>query len=253
MNGALSQVWGMINGLQVPIHFPILDVKFPETTQGVVEILLGVATFDIPYVNFKSMFGGWLIGLPEDHDFTHDKADLVENLDSLDLSSRLASVNLGSVFIAILTAPAIYSITTLLGCTKRIGPRVESLHSWFKAKFMWNWLIRLTLESSLELTITAAMALSVRLEDREPLWIEKADIVFSSFALLWVAGYHAFVLFFYPANSSLMKYEIFKDIYGSTYDGLKPKLSSLAYPIMFMARRALFVGVALFTPDFVWL
>ena len=36
MNGALSQVWGMINGLQVPIHFPILDVKFPETTNNVI-------------------------------------------------------------------------------------------------------------------------------------------------------------------------------------------------------------------------
>jgi len=118
---------------------------------------------------------------------------------------------------------------------------------------MWNWLIRLTLESSLEITITAAMALGVALKDRESLWIEKADIVFSGVALIWVAGYHAFVLFFYPANSSLMKYRIFKDIYGSTYGGLKPKLSSLAYPIIFMARRTLLVGVALFTPDFVWL
>jgi len=118
----------MINGLQVPIHFPILNVKFPETTDGVIETLLGVAKFDIPYVDLESMFGGWLIDLPEDHDFTHAKADLVERLDSLELSSRLASVNLGSVFIAILTAPVIYSITFLLGCAKRIGPRVESLH-----------------------------------------------------------------------------------------------------------------------------
>jgi len=51
MNGALSQVWGMINGLQVPIHFPAFSVKFPQFAQDFLGILLGVATFDIPFVN----------------------------------------------------------------------------------------------------------------------------------------------------------------------------------------------------------
>jgi len=245
MNGALSQVWGMINGLQLPVHFPALDVKFPETTEKVVEALLGIATFDIPYVNLKDMFGSW-IGLPEDHDFTHEKSALVENLDSLDYSSRFASVNLGSIFIVFMTVPVVYSSITCLGVLKRFSPRIERLHVWGKDKFMWNWLIRLILEANLELTITAVMALSVPLAERESLWIEKADLVFSGFLLVTITGFNAFVLYFYPANSSLMKYQIFKDIYGSTYTGLKPKLSSLAYPLIFMARRAFFVGFVLF-------
>jgi len=245
MNGALSQVWGMINGLQLPVHFPALDVEFPKTTEKVVNALLGIATFDIPYVNLDDTLGSW-IGLPEDHDFTHEKSSLVEKLDSMDYSSRLASINLGSIFFAFMTVPAVYSSITCLGLLKRFNPRIERLHDWGKETFMWNWLIRLILESNLELTMTAVMALSVPLAERESLWIEKADLVFSGFLLVTITGFNVFVLCFYSANSSLMKYRIFKDIYGSTYAGLKPKLSSLGYPIIFMARRAFFVGFVLF-------
>jgi len=185
MNGALSQVWGMINGLQLPVHYPALDVEFPESTNRVVEILLGVVTFDIPYVNLVDMFGSQL-ELPEDHDFTHGDSQLVENLDSLGFPSRFASANLGSVFIAVLISPIIYSLTFLLALIKKTtnNPNVHKLHAWLEAKFMWNWLIRLTLETSLELTMSAVMALSVSFEERESLWIETADYIFSCFILL---------------------------------------------------------------------
>ena len=252
MNGALSQVWGMINGLQLPIHYPALDVKLPESTHRVVEILLGIATFDIPYINLVDMFGSQL-ELPEDHDFTHGNSELVENLDSLDFSSRLASANLGSVFIALLISPIIYGLTFLLGLIKKTTKNhsVHKLHAWLEAKFMWNWLIRLTLEASLELTMSAVMALSVSFEERESLWIETADYVFSCFILVWILAYIIFVVYFYPRNCDILKYQVFKDVYGSTYEGLRPTMTSLGYPIIFIVRRALFVAVAL-SSRFLW-
>jgi len=254
MNGALSQVWGMINGLQLPVHYPALDVEFPESTEDGVEILLGVVTFDIPYVNLVDGLGS-VIALPEDHDFTDDNSQLVENLDSLDFGSRLASANLGSVFIALLISPIIYGLTFLLGFIKKTtnNPSVHELHAWLEAKFMWNWLIRLTLETSLELTMSAVMALCVSFEERESSWIETADFIFSCFIIFWIFSYIVFVVYFYPQNSDILKYQVFKDVYGSTYEGLRPKVTSLGYPIIFIVRRALFVAAALLWSRFLWL
>ena len=56
MNGALAQIWGMINGLQLLMHLPTLNLSFPEVAFVVVEKLLLVFTFDIPNVDFR-LFG----------------------------------------------------------------------------------------------------------------------------------------------------------------------------------------------------
>jgi len=139
-----------------------------------------------------------MITFPEDDSFSHENADLAESLDTLDYSSRLASANLGSVFIAILVSPVIYSFIFFLKLIKSKSLRAEKLHDWLEAKFMWNWLIRLTLEASLELTMTALMALSISLGERESLWIEKADFFFSAFVLLWSIAYVFFIVCYYP-------------------------------------------------------
>ena len=47
MSGAMSQVWGMINGLQIIINLPLFNVKFPELSQSMVENMISIATFDV--------------------------------------------------------------------------------------------------------------------------------------------------------------------------------------------------------------
>ena len=47
MSGAMSQVWGMINGAQIFIHFPIFNIEFPSISQVFVDNMVTVATFDI--------------------------------------------------------------------------------------------------------------------------------------------------------------------------------------------------------------
>jgi len=56
MAGCLAQVWGMINGLQIMVHLPALNVNFPGNAWLVVEKVLVVATFDLPVVNMD-LFG----------------------------------------------------------------------------------------------------------------------------------------------------------------------------------------------------
>jgi hypothetical protein len=51
MNGALSQIWGLINGLQLLVHMPLFHVYIPKVAMELVEKLIDIATFDIPYIN----------------------------------------------------------------------------------------------------------------------------------------------------------------------------------------------------------
>jgi len=106
MSGCLAQVWGMINGMQILVHLPILNVEFPAVSFLVVSQIVSVATFDIPYVNMDDMFGKF-IKLSEDDGIFEDedaigRENLVEALDQLGYSSRYLARVMGSVYITII-------------------------------------------------------------------------------------------------------------------------------------------------------
>ena len=46
LSGAMSQVWGMINGLQLLVFLPLFDVNFPEVSLLMIDSLIAIATFD---------------------------------------------------------------------------------------------------------------------------------------------------------------------------------------------------------------
>jgi len=50
-----------------------------------------------------------------------------------------------------------------------------------------------------------------------------------------------------------MRDKTFKEVYGSTYEGLKPEVTSLGYSIIFIVRRAVFVLLCLFASGNIWL
>ena len=43
----MSQIWGMINGLQLFVHVPMFKVEFPEMANALVKKTITVATFDV--------------------------------------------------------------------------------------------------------------------------------------------------------------------------------------------------------------
>ena len=49
----MAQVWGMINGLQLLVHLPLVNFLFPGNVMAVVSAIISVATFDIPFVNME--------------------------------------------------------------------------------------------------------------------------------------------------------------------------------------------------------
>ena len=51
MQASLSQLWGMINGIQFIIHIPCINLDFPTNSFTVLKQLIAVATFELPSVN----------------------------------------------------------------------------------------------------------------------------------------------------------------------------------------------------------
>ena len=70
MSGALAQVWGMINGMQVMVHLPAFAVKFPANAFMVVEQILTIATFDFPYIDVETLSFGLFTVSEDDSIFT---------------------------------------------------------------------------------------------------------------------------------------------------------------------------------------
>jgi hypothetical protein len=62
--GALSQIWGMINGMQTLVHMPIFSAEVPGEAMIVVNAILGVATFDLPKINAADLtkYAGIAVG-----------------------------------------------------------------------------------------------------------------------------------------------------------------------------------------------
>lgn len=102
VSGCLAQIWGMINGMQFIIHIPALNVDFPSNAFVVIEKIIMVATFDIPYVTFETI--GFMFKLPVNGAaiLTDPKeSNIKASLEQLGYSSAYMSNNLGSVFVII--------------------------------------------------------------------------------------------------------------------------------------------------------
>jgi len=55
VSGCLAQIWGMINGMNFILHIPTLNIQFPSNAFMVIQKILIVATFDIPYLNLATI------------------------------------------------------------------------------------------------------------------------------------------------------------------------------------------------------
>ena len=91
----------MINGMQFIITLPALNVAFPSNTFLVVNKILMVATFDIPYVTMETI--PQVFNLPVEDDILgqDDLQNMKASLGELGYGSAYISNNLGSVYVII--------------------------------------------------------------------------------------------------------------------------------------------------------
>ena len=123
----------------------------------------------------------------------------------------------------------------------------NKLFEWLKKELLWNWIIRLLLESILE--ISFALMLQFQYSNpKKSEWGAFLDYGVGIIIAPLLVLLPIFIIVFYNYHfDKLEEDEEFKDKYGTVMEGLDPKKrSSVAYVAMFAVRRILFMCASLF-------
>ena len=91
-SGAMSQLWGMINGMQIYSHMPLMNVEYPMHSKNTVNSILEIASFSV--IPTEDGIDAVLEPPEEDDEYKDDKfADM-------GFESFFTVINLGSLFVA---------------------------------------------------------------------------------------------------------------------------------------------------------
>ena len=253
MAGTLAQVWGMINGLQLIVHLPLVNVNFPQNAFIIVEKILSVATFDVPYVDLNSLsdfvVGPEVLTPPiEDgilDDYPEGTENLSEQLDELSYGSSYSTTNLGTMgFFLFATFTGFVVIVILIPFKKIRG--VGKVKNKLDSKLKWNFTIRLFLEGMLEISFSAVITIRyVQLN---------CFGGYFNYVLAWILLSILFIMIIFIVCFYIHKFdrmsdpddEEFHETFGAPYEGLKSfKKWSLFQSFWMCMRRIIFVYVVL--------
>ena len=116
----------MINGLQLLVHYPLINLMFPGNVMSVVSAIISVATFEIPFVDIDTLsqpLFGPIFEPPFDDailtDYPEGSENFIAQMGELGFESSYLTVNLDSVFLLIFLTSIGLIISTLLmplGC-----------------------------------------------------------------------------------------------------------------------------------------
>jgi len=237
----------------------------------IIDKILIVACFDIPYLNMEEIYGEdlWVAG--EDVSIFTDLPDnelLSSGMEALGFSSRMLSANLGSVFIIMTLSFALLGVIGFLELLSRSGKfetfskpenRGFRLLNYLKKKYLWNYFIRLFFECCLELIIATWLALKYGhfWNPDFPVPVTFPTVVCFGLSLLWfivVVGLPVFFIWFYLYNWKKVKDEDFEETFGCVYEDMKTKSKLvLIYPVFFVLRRNVLLVTVIAGYQFIWL
>jgi hypothetical protein len=126
----------------------------------------------------------------------------------------------------------------------------DRLNLWLRKKLLWNTVIRLVLEESLESTYAVVLCFKYSTFNKGAFG-SAADYILACILAVAIASLPAFMLIFYLKNFDKWEDEKFEEEYGAPLDGLHKRKSSLFYPVYFVIRRVLFCLTTLFLFNYV--
>ena len=121
--GSLSQIWGLINGMELMMYMRLLSVYFPENASWLISNLIPIANFELPYLSVRGSMS-WLTELPSDEletsaSFTPKDDDdsvetaFAEGLSDLGFNVRFMGDCLGSPYLFWLLSYPVYLVIFL--------------------------------------------------------------------------------------------------------------------------------------------
>jgi hypothetical protein len=171
------------------------------------------------------------------------------SFEQLGYASVYMSNNLGSVFVFILATAILLLLSVLLSifgfwC-------LVTLNAYIKKQLCWNFVIRLTFETCLELTFCVYFNLLHGDCNYEYLgsWM---NYYFSILFAILLTATPIFIMSFYHWHFSKLSEDEFAEKFGSVYEGLKPtKRSVISYATYFVVRRGVYALIAIFLYNYV--
>ena len=143
--GALNTLWTMINGLQIIVHLPVFDTQFPANANTLLTYLIEVANFElIPPSLLENVLGSFEETWP-----------LNENFGAIGYETRLLIQNLGSVYFAFMAHLVLFVVLGILWLFLKLhnGERVRKLKEKLEGYLMWNSIMKMLIEASLEIAL----------------------------------------------------------------------------------------------------
>ena len=137
MQASLSQLWGMLNSMQIVVHMPMLQgLKFPANSMTIVGQMIKLATFDlIPTEIIDVELYYW----PEEDPFSI-------NFEMAGVESKLFLANIGFAIYLVYAHLLAVVVHACLHKMRNSGRCVTRLHSKLGSYLYWEGLNRFYME-----------------------------------------------------------------------------------------------------------
>jgi hypothetical protein len=246
-SGAMAQIWGMINGMQIYSHLPLFKVLFPAFSGAAIAEILEIASFElIPLGDLTPL----LLGEPEG-----DGEELLEAFAD-DFESYYTILNLGScavIFVLSLALPLL--IILVLSPVKNRSKAAREQSKSLTNAMRGNIILRFIIETCLDIAI--CVILQFYYNDLNGGLFSNNKPFYLTNSIMTVILGPAVVIFscvmavFYLRTFERWGDPEFEDRYGAVFEGLRRETKlALLYPAIFIIRRVLFAVVAiLFAED----
>ena len=200
----------MMNGLQLFVYMPLMNVKFPANANTFIIFLVEIANFDV--LPTDALFAE-IFDFPEDGSFNM-------NFETTGLESYYAIENLGTVFL-------IFNIYVVLSILQLIGYCFKNKVKWCKkmskkiGKFLyWGGILRLLMEGFLETIICTMLNLRVMSKEWDNVTIAYS-IQFSVVMTLLLVLLPVWSTIFYWKNRNKWEDDDWDEKWGAPLEGLE--------------------------------
>jgi len=237
---SLSLLWGMINSLQIVVHFPLTSLVYPANAKLFYSFFITISTFDmLPTKTINAFI------------FTFSEEEAIsENFEEYDYEKRNFIHNLGTLYYLF---PLIGSVLVVLILLRLLGAcglqRPQQWYLQLRDSLFWNFLLQTTVESYLEMDLSSTINLtSLVWSSNSGDWLAAVTAILTAVVLNLLP----FVLFayLYYNFARLPEDEKFKKRIGVAYERLRTdQKSSLWHPFLFLLRRSLFSFLVIFAQE----
>jgi hypothetical protein len=148
MSVSLQLHWALLNVMQLLLIMPLINVNFPVNAATFYGYLIDIANFDIlPIESINQAI----------YKFSDNEVEMPSNFEELGYETTIFINNLGSMLFFIKGFIIMSFLTLMLGLCKNWFSFVEKIQKWLASFLFYNFILRLILESYLEITISSIL------------------------------------------------------------------------------------------------